>query len=38
MKHMNVSAENPAILVLVNRASHISIEVIDVAREHGFHY
>jgi len=35
VKHMNVSAENPAILVLDNHAPHISIEPIGVAREHG---
>ena len=33
--HMNVSLEQPAILILDNHTSHITIEAIDLARNHG---
>ena len=35
IKHMNVSKDNPAILVMDNHESHVTLETIDVARENG---
>ena len=32
---MNVSKDNPAILVMDNHESHVTLETIDVARENG---
>ena len=34
-KHMNVSKNNPAILVMDNHESHVTLQTIDTARENG---
>ena len=33
--HMNVSKDNPAIIVMDNHESHVTLETIDTARENG---
>ena len=35
IKHMNVSKNNPAILVMDNHESHVTLQTIDTARENG---
>ena len=35
IKHMNVSNDNSAILVIDNHESHVTLETIDLARENG---
>ena len=35
IKHMNVSPDNPAILVMDNHESHVTLATIDTARENG---
>lgn len=35
IKHMGCSTENPAILFMDNHESHLSLEVIEMARKHG---
>ena len=35
IKHMNVSPDNPAILVMDNHESHLTLATIDTARENG---
>ena len=35
IKHMNVSKDNPAIIVMDNHESHVTLETIDLARENG---
>ena len=35
IKHMNVSKDNPTILVMDNHESHVTLETIDLARENG---
>ena len=35
IKHMDVSVANPGVLVMDNHQSHISVEVVEMARENG---
>lgn len=35
IKHMNVSKENPALLLIDNHESHLSVQSINLAKEHG---
>ena len=35
IKHMNVSKDNPAILLMDNHESHVTLQTIDLARENG---
>ena len=37
LNHMNVSPENPGVLLLDNHSSHLTIEAVETASKHGLH-